>query len=280
MTRTRYRSWLCSSCLRPDLSEKLAECAPDVLFLDLEDSVPPALKSEARLRTAAFLETQNRPPAAVRINALASSAGMADLLAFSQEQLTAEMVILPKVECARDLQIAEQLLMAGGWRGEMYALIETPQAIRNLDQIASSGSLLAGLVFGAADLCAGIGVAIDGMGAAAVCAKYEIASAAAANGLRAIDSPCFPLDNVRLEEELSLALELGFEGKLAIHPSQIAAINTKFAPSDEEIARARRVVELWDDSGGGVFRFDGQMMGPPFAQQAKRVLRRGQSLTL
>jgi citrate lyase beta subunit len=105
--------------------------------------------------------------------------------------------------------------------------------------------------------------------------KYQIAVAALRQGLQAIDAPCFAIDDAAsLQEELEIALDLGFTGKIAIHPAQVASINHAFSPSDAELRDAIAVVRSLDGATHGIASVQGQMIGPPFAKYAQKVIQK------
>lgn len=128
-----------------------------------------------------------------------------------------------------------------------------------------------GLIFGAADYSASVGASLAWE--ALLFARSRIAVAASSSGLRAIDAPCFDLDDAaRLRCEIELSRQIGFAGKAAIHPEQVEAINRGFTPSAEAVARAREILAESERHGGQICVVEGQMVGPPGVLAARRLL--------
>jgi citrate lyase beta subunit len=215
---------------------------------------------------------------AVRINAVTSRDGIHDLALFTEHSLHPDIVILPKVSEGRDVQIVDELLATTGWRGHLFAVIETPRAARQLDEIATAGGSLSGLIFGSADMFKNWRIEMNSRGRMAGHLRAEIAAACAAYDLLAIDSPCFAMADgeatAELADELAVARELGFAGKIAIHPAQVPCINEAFTPAEGEVQQAIKIVESAGGERKAIVNLNGQMIGPPFVHYAKQVLSR------
>jgi citrate lyase beta subunit len=156
-------------------------------------------------------------------------------------------------------------------------MIETAKAIVNLKEIASAPGLTA-LVFGAEDLIASVGGVRTRSNHEVAYARSAVAIHAAANGLQALDQVYVDFnDEAGLRAESRAALEMGYSGKTAIHPKQIVPITESFTPSVEEVDRARRIVEAFEQSqavGAGAFAFEGKMVDMPVVRAAQSVLAR------
>jgi (S)-citramalyl-CoA lyase len=134
-----------------------------------------------------------------------------------------------------------------------------------------------GLIFGAADYSASVGSSLGWE--PLLFARSRIVNAACRSGLRTLDAPCFDLnDPARLWKEAELSRQMGFAGKAAIHPGQVAAINAAFTPSAEAIARAREVLAESENHGGEICVVAGEMVGPPGVHAARRLLARAAQL--
>ncbi len=251
------------------------ERGADALLLDLEDSVPPAHKLEARARL----------PEAVRRLAAAGATPMvrvnndAALLADDLEavvQARAAAVFIPKVESADQVQAASFLL--DGCDAGMVAMIESPAAVLEAPAIARAGGRLAGLAFGSEDYCGALGIASDK--AALDWPAQAVAVAARAHGLAALGLPG-PVAEIADMDAYGRLLEkskaMGYTGCLCVHPKQVAAANRVHSPSDAELVLAREIVQAFDAAvkeGRGAFALHGRMIDAPVAEQARATLAR------
>lgn len=267
---TRYcRSVLCTPATAPDRYASCHRAGADICLVDLEDSVPAHRKEEAReLAVRFFAPTQGSPRCAIRINAVTEPDGLADLLALRNYPVRPGIVLIPKVESARDVEIVEQVL---GREPELFAVIETPRGVDRLPEIATASHRLRALIFGAADYAAELGVGLDWEPLAHV--RAMLVNSARAAGLHVIDSPTFELADLPLvRRESVLAQRLGFSGKIALHPQQVPVLNEMFSPDAEQLAAAGRIVAAAEISGGAVTTVDGTMVGPPFFEASRRLL--------
>lgn len=250
------------------------DCGADVALVDLEDSVPAAVKAEARLNAAAFFTA---PTAAgcvlgVRISSPTTRDGILDLGAIADYPVRPDVVLIPKVESARDFEIAAGALDTPGYAPHLYALIETPRALEELPSIVRA-ERIAGVVFGTADYATALGCSKGWE--AMLHARSVLVTSAAAAGICAIDSPFFDLDDLDgLQGEAERAKGLGFAGKCCVHPRQLPVVTSVFTPTDAEVAAARALVAASDEAGGRIVRVDGQMIGPPMVKAARALLSR------
>ncbi|RNG26239.1 HpcH/HpaI aldolase/citrate lyase family protein [Streptomyces botrytidirepellens] len=260
--------------------EAALRAEPDVALLDLEDSVPPYGKDTARTAAVAHLGAAPVHGATVlglRVNAPGTVHGLKDLVAVADAGLHDVVLLVPKVESARELELVAQVLKETATGVRVCALIETPRALLRLDDIFAS-PVLGGVVFGAADYAAASGCRRTS--SALWWARSSIAAAAAAHGIPSIDSPYFDLGNPEgLRRDAQEARDLGFTGKGAVHPDQLPLIRAAFCPTDEEVAQAQAVVSAAGRSGGQLVRSGGQMVGPPLVVAARAVLDRAGSRT-
>jgi citrate lyase subunit beta/citryl-CoA lyase len=251
------------------------ERGADALLLDLEDSVPPAQKAEARRRLAdAVRLLQSRGATAmVRVNAEVQYLAD-DLRAAAQARVGA--VFLPKVEHADQVKAASFLL--DGCEASVVAMLESPASVLDAPAIARAGGRLAGLAFGSEDYCGALGVSSDQ--AALDWPAQMVATAARARGLAAFGLPG-PVAEIADMEGYARLLEkakaMGYTGTLCIHPKQVAASNRVYAPSEAEILLAREIVAAFDAAvkeGRGAFALHGRMIDAPVAAQARATLAR------
>ena len=272
-----YSRYCRSMLFTPATAEnRYASChqsGADICLVDLEDSVPAASKEAGRRRAAGFFAAAGSSGTlaryAVRINAITEPDGLADLLALRAYPVKPGIVLVPKVESARDLEIVDAVLGSDCPDLQLMALIETPRALERLYSIVTGNRRLRALVFGAADYVALAGCRLDWD--PLVYARSRIVNCARAAGLYAIDTPYFGLaDPSLLRQEAGRAHEFGFSGKVALHPNQVAVLNETFSPDLAELKHAHQVVSAL--TGEGVTTVDGSMVGPPFLAASKRLL--------
>ncbi|RLK58009.1 HpcH/HpaI aldolase/citrate lyase family protein [Actinokineospora cianjurensis] len=267
---SRYcRSVLSVPATAPHRFTSCHDAGADMCVVDLEDSVPLNRKEEARQSAAAFFKERSR--CGIRVNAVTDPDGLRDLLALPHYPVRPTIVHLPKVESPRDVEIVDQVLGADGDPLELFAVIETPRGVQRLADIATASPNLRGLIFGAADYAAALGIGLDWEPLAAV--RAMIVNAARAAGLHAIDSPTFELVDMALVRAESVqARRLGFSGKIALHPRQVPVLTEVFSPDADQLAHAGRVVAAARRSGHGVATVDGRMVGRPFFAESRRLL--------
>ena len=270
ITLTRVRSWLFTPATRPDRFDKAAATGADVCIIDLEDSVAPSEKAEARRAALAHLEqpAEDSCSWALRINGLDRRFGLADLQALLESSACPDYLVLPKTESAGHLQILDRLLAEAGKATRLVAMIESAQGLAACEAIAAATPRLVAVLFGAADLSADLGAEVAW--APLAYARSRLVAACALAGVLAIDSPFFDVnDHDGLTQETSQAVALGFVGKAAIHPSQVAPINAALTPRPEEVAQARAILA---ENVKGVGVVQGQMVDEAVARKARRVL--------
>ncbi|MDX3233061.1 CoA ester lyase [Streptomyces sp. ME19-01-6] len=253
--------------------EAALRAEPDVALLDLEDSVLPRDKDTARAAALAQLRAvpvHGATALGLRVNAPGTVHGLKDLVAVADAALHDTVVLVPKVESARELDLVAQVLQETSTGVCICALIETPRALLRLDDIFAS-PVLGGVVFGAADYAAATGCRRTS--SSLWWARSSIAAVAAANGIPSIDSPYLDLgDPEGLRRDAQEARDLGFTGKGAVHPDQLPLIRSAFLPTDEEVAQAHAVVTAADRAGGQMVRAGRQLVGPPLVVAARAVL--------
>ncbi len=259
---------------RPDRMEKALASGADALILDLEDSVVPARKIEARRMVADFLARARPLPLLVRINPLARE-GEEDLRHIAGQE--PDGIVLPKAEGAAMLDA--QLTSLGNTKTRILPIAtETPRAVFALGSYAVAPRLM-GLTWGAEDLPAAIGALSAREADGRFTPPYEMLRAmtlfaAHAAAVAAIETvyPDFK-DEAGLAAFAIRARRDGFGGMLAIHPAQIAVINAAFLPTEAELHHARRVVAAFADiPDAGAVQLDGKMLDAPHLAAARRLL--------
>ena len=260
----------------------------DALILDLEDSVAPENKAAARKLAGDFLSehTQSREKQLwVRINPVIQPAALEDLAGIMHGR--PDGIVQPKTRSPDDvfllgqhLEIFEKDLgFATGSTRILPLSTETPGAIFSLGQYVRCDQRLAGLTWGAEDLGAALGAQTNKDRQGKWTSPFQLARnlclfAAHAAGVAAIDTIYADFrDPEGLRASCDEARRDGFSGKLAIHPDQVAIINSAFTPSEEDIIQARRIVELFEaNPGAAVLSLDGVMLDIPHLKQARNIL--------
>lgn len=263
---------------RPELFDKALAGEADAVSFDLEDSVPADGKAAARSAVADCLARAagSAKTLVVRVNALASTHFAEDVAAVATRGIA--LLNLPMVESADDVHAAvEAIARAEAANGvtEPIALllnIETPAGLARAAEIAAADRRVAGLQLGLGDLFEPHG--IDRHDAANVHAvMFAVRMAAARAGVYAVDGAFARVDDPDgFTAEAARARRLGFVGKSCIHPRQVALANTAFAPTTQELERARRIVAAADAAGRGAFLVDGAMVDAPFLARARALL--------
>lgn len=250
---------------RPERFAKALASGADCVTIDLEDSVPVAGKAEAR---AAALAAMGDPRLAIRINALTTRAGLADLLAIADAAVRPPLIFIPKVESPAEIAIARASLDDAAIG--IVPLIESVAGLEAASAIARAPGV-AMLMFGGGDLAAELGVALAWE--PLLHARSQIVQACAGAGVPALDVPFIALDDADgLAEECRRARALGFAAKAAIHPAQVAAIHAAFRPSGPELAEAEEAEAAFAAAGGAVVAFRGMMLEAPVMRRYRQIL--------
>ncbi|HKF19769.1 MAG TPA: CoA ester lyase [Candidatus Dormibacteraeota bacterium] len=280
MTRLR-RSELSTPGSSEKMMARAASLPADLVFLDLEDSVAPTEKAGSRRLVVEALRGLDwgQKTLAVRVNGVNTEWAHDDLI----EVVTGagsklDLIIVPKVKAPRDLWFVETLLeqleakLRLPNRIGLEALIEETEALAYVEDIAGCSPRLEALILGVGDLSASQGIRTGHVGQAADrypgdiwhYARNRMIVAARSRGLDAIDGPFANFrDPDGYRREATWAATLGCVGKWAIHPDQIGIANEVFAPTDAEVARARRAVDAVrtaEAAGAGAATLDGVMI--------------------
>jgi len=259
---------------RADRFPRALAAGADAVVFDLEDGVEDGRKADARRAIAEWLAATpaSRTARFVRVNASGSAWQAEDLVWLASVSGHIEGVVLPKAESSADIERVAALAPAGC----VIPLLETARGIIGAVAIASAPATIPALLFGAEDFTAELGIPRTLDGEELLLARSQVVLAAAAIGADAIDAVFVDLAAPeRLRQDATRARALGFRGKMAIHPDQVATINGVFSPSADEIARARRLIDAADTArrqGEGAFRFEDRMVDAPVIARARRVL--------
>ena len=283
----------------PASSRRMAEKATTLdaaeVVLDLEDAVPsdPLEKEQARGQLVQVLRELDfgGRTVAVRINSVRGPHAVRDVLALIPQ--VAERIaclVVPKVSSAGEVAFIDHLLTgleAEGHVGRPLGLelqIEDPLGLESVAEIAAASGRTEALIFGPGDFAAAMGMPQLTIGQETatypgdIChyALFRIAVAAKARGLQAIDGPCSDIaDRDLLERSSQKSAQLGYDGKWAIHPSQLAVVNRAFTPDSVQVRRAEQILAALDNRGGAS-RMGEEMVDEAHGRMAREVLLRAQ----
>ena len=254
---------------RPDRFAKARAGGAGVTIIDLEDAVAAADKHSAR---SAALEAIAAAPQgwALRINALTTAAGIADLAALGEVETLPHTLLLPMVESPTEVEIVARAL--GERCPDLIPLIETPRALRHVLAIAQAPRVAA-VMFGGGDFAGELGVTLAWE--PLLMARQALILACAEARVPAIDVPYLSLDDpAGLADECARARAIGFAAKAAIHPAQVGAIEAAFAPSAAEITEAQDAIAAYIAGGERAIRYQGKMLEAPVVKRFRAVLAR------
>lgn len=251
---------------RPDRFTKAAACGADLVVLDLEDAVAPDAKSTARDAVDRWLGTGRQ--AVVRINGTGTPWFDDDVAMAAAHQCA---VMLPKTSSAEHVSTVARLLPS---RIPLIALIETALGVLAAGEICAANRIAA-VAFGSIDLSAELGIRPDDRQALLHARSSVVLAAAAARRPAPWDGVTTAVhDDEAVRDDAAHAGQLGFGGKLCIHPRQVAIVNAEFQPSSAEQALAHRVLDAAAVGGGAACVVDGCMVDKPVIDRAVRLLAR------
>ena len=308
------RSELAVPGISPAFFEKAARSAADMIFLDLEDAVAPDDKETARKHVVAALNDIDwgAKTIAVRVNGLDTHFMYRDVVDLVEACPRLDMLVIPKVGVAADVYALDMLVtqIEQAARREkrigFEVLIETALGLANVEAIAQASRRLEAMCFGSGDFAAstrarttvigglhpdyGVLTDKDAAGRRVFqqtdpwhAAQARILVACRAYGLRPLDGPYGDFkDHDGFLAAARRAAALGFEGKWAIHPTQIAASNAVFSPAPEEVERARRIVDAMAQAAReskGAVQLDGRLIDIASIRMAENVLRKADAIS-
>ncbi|THE63000.1 CoA ester lyase [Salinadaptatus halalkaliphilus] len=277
------RSLLFAPGDQPELLRKTPATGADTVIFDLEDAVTPDQKDAARATVRAVLADPSFDPdceVCVRVNPTGSvmDADLEGLFGTDDaDAVRPDSILLPKVDAPADIRTLAAELETYDRSLPILALLESAAGILAAADIAAASATDA-LVFGAEDFSADIGATRTDEGTEVLHAREQVVLAASAHEIDAVDTVVTEFDDPeRVREEADFAVQLGYDGKIAIHPSQVDPINSAFSPSAETVEWAQAILEAKRDADAddrGVFEVDGEMIDPPVIAQAKQILER------
>ena len=268
---------------RPNMLERALSFKADIIMVDLEDSVPPAEKENARELAREWIPqlAQAGRRVMVRLNSLDTGLTAGEAATVVGPDLYG--ISLGKPESLWDIQETDRILNAAEssaglepGRIKLIPWIENARAVTGAQQIASASPRVIAVAFGAEDYTNDMSIPRTDTGEEVHFPRSTVPVAARAAGVASLDSPFVRFrDPEGLYQDAQVARRLGYTGKFAIHPSQIDIINETFSPSENEIEYARQVVEVWNRAeaeGRGSVDLDGRMIDVPVFKRAQNLL--------
>jgi citrate lyase subunit beta/citryl-CoA lyase len=256
--------------------EKAKSIPCDGLILDLEDAVAPDAKPAARdaACAAAASGEYGRRTLTIRVNGLGTEWHDDDLAAAAQAGPAG--VVVPKVGSADEVRALVAALERAGApeHTRLWAMVETPEAIFNVREIAAASDRLAVLVMGTNDLVKELYAEhVPGRAPLLTALSLSVLAARAA-GVQVLDGVYNDVkDTDGFLAECRQGREMGFDGKTLIHPGQVAGANAAFAPSEQAVEDARGLIAAWEDGkGAGVVTYNGRMVENLHVESARRTL--------
>ncbi len=281
------RSALYVPCDSERMIQKAIEVPADLILLNLEDGVTASRKNTARAQAVRALTQLDfgAREIVVRINSLECETGRRDLAAVVA--CRPDGICLPKIEAPAAIQEAEAALRElesrcgiPEGRLRLHAMIESASGVLGARDIAAASARMASLIFGSADYSADMRCLPGADRSELLLALQMIVTGARASSVDAIDAPCFDLRNSDLlRREAAQARCFGYDGKSALHPGQLAAINEIFDVTPEEKAWAEKVLAELDSAeerGRALSTLEGYLIDNPHRTAAERILRRAQ----
>lgn len=280
MPQPPRRSMLFVPALRPDRFSKAIATGTDIVIVDWEDAVVPERKAEARELTGTFFgEPTDRPVLRyLRINSPRLPDGLRDLEALFEMEHLPDGIMIPKVESPEEVRWMTEILQPYRQDIELFPTVETAKGVRAVAEVALASDATTILGFGAVDLVAETGsdLSWDSL----LYTRSQVVLAATEARIEALDTVWIEIDDqAGLEDESRRARAIGFTGKAAIHPSQVAPINAAFSPSNAEVDLARRIVEAAEGDFSGALQIDGKMIDEPVIIAARRTMARAERIS-
>jgi citrate lyase beta subunit len=274
MAKLRRRSTLFVGALTLDDLPAALESGADLVCIDLEDAVPPDRKEEARAAVVARLAGVRIPESVqlvVRVNTAGSPEGLMDIRAVLSKVPATGALLLPKVESVDEVGTAASIAAALRSPVDLYAIIETTRGLDDCAAIGRADPRLKALFFGGFDLSTALGceMAWEPL----LYARSRVVHAGALGGIEVIDSPFSDVDDIEgLWEYCQRIKALGMTGKTAKHAKQVATIRDAFTPGAVEIARARRIVEMFHADPTRPLVYEGKLVELPTIKRLERFV--------
>ena len=266
------RSFIFTPGLNPEMFPKALASGADMVCIELEDGIAIKDKDEARKNTINALKTlevKNDVELVVRVNCQRTKPGLLDLEAFISSNLKVKALMLPKVKTPDEIIFIDDLLSDCNLDTDLHVIMETNEALENIYDIAHSSKRIVALYFGGVDMAAELRVpnSYENL----IYARSKLVHAGASVGVDVIDVPYLDLEDMNgMKKEAELVRNLGFTGKGSIHPKQINILNKVFTPSEEEITKAKKIIDQFNASDTGLVVIDGKLIEKPVLREMQR----------
>lgn len=238
---------------------------------DLEDGTAAGRKTEARSAVFDLFEGTAECRRLLRVNSPRTADGLRDVLAVIDTATPPDGIILPKVNCPEDVAQVADVLRPTRPAIEILALIESPEGLRRVDDIAVAAPELTCLIFGTADYSAEIGSNREWD--ALIYGRSRIVNAAKHARIDAMDGAWFdPQDETGFLNELNRVVGMGFTGKISYEAAHVAPIHAALTPTPEEIEQAQRIIATAEADTVGIARLEGRMVNESIVRSARRIL--------
>ena len=266
------RSFIFTPGLNPEMFPKALASGADMVCIELEDGIAIKDKDEARKNTINALKNlkiNNDVELVVRVNCQRTKPGLLDLEAFISSKLNVKALMLPKVKTPDEITFIDDLLTDCNMDTDLHVIMETNEALENIYDIAHASKRIVALYFGGVDMAAELRVpnSYENL----IYARSKLVHAGASVGIDVIDVPYLDLEDMDgMKKEAELVRNLGFTGKGSIHPKQINILNEVFTPSEEEITKAKKIIDQFNASDTGLVVIDGQLIEKPVLREMQR----------
>ena len=268
------RSFIFTPGLQPEMFPKALVSGADMVCIELEDGIAIKDKDIARRNTINALKTldvKSDVELVVRINCQRTKFGLLDLEAFVSSEIKIKAIMLPKVKTPDEIKFIDDLLTDCNLDTDLHVIMETNEALENIYDIAHASKRTVALYFGGVDMAAELRV--DNKWENLLYARSKLVHAGASAGLDVIDVPYLDLENMDgMKKEAELVKNLGFTGKGSIHPKQIKILNEVFTPPEDEIVKAKKILEQFNNSNTGLVVIDGKLIEKPVLREMQRKI--------
>ncbi|MDA9123666.1 CoA ester lyase [Paracoccaceae bacterium] len=268
------RSFIFTPGLKPEMFPKALVSGADMVCIELEDGIAPKDKEEARAKALKLFEVPQADDGVeriLRINSMRERFGIEDVLAILATDTPPPSLMMPKVRSPDEIVMLDQLLTERGHKTRLHVIIETNAGLEAAYEIANCSTRIEAMFFGGVDMAAEL--RCENNWQQLIYARSRVVHAAASAGLDVIDVPYLNLQDLDgMCDEAQKAKSLGFAGKGSVHPKQIGALNDIFTPSNDDIARARRIIKTFEEADTGLVVIDGKLIEKPVMREMYRIV--------
>jgi len=268
------RSFIFTPGLKPEMFPKAISSGADMVCIELEDGIAIKDKDEARKNTFKALETlevKSGVELVIRVNCQRTKFGLMDLEAVVSSKTNVKAIMLPKVKTPDEITFIDDMLTDCGLDTDLHVIMETNEALESIYDIAHASKRIVALYFGGVDMAAELRVPNEYKNL--IYARSRLVHAGASVGVDVIDVPYLDLEDMDgMKKEAELVRDLGFTGKGSIHPKQINMLNEIFTPSKEEIIKAKKIVDQFNESDTGLVVIDGKLIEKPVLREMQRKI--------